>query len=303
MDPVAELAQFAFQQTDRMQEALRQVEGTGDAAAIHGFRVASRRIHEALEVMRPWLPKADTARAVRIARRLRRALRAVRDWDVLLAGLSRPRTAPQLSAEHRAMLEEVLTAARQRAQERALVKLRVRRAASGIAYLRRLVERFVRRAPAAQAVVTRAGKTWRQRAKRLLAVSPVTHPDADLHTGRLRGKGLRYTTEILERLEVRPVAQLPEALIELQDALGAWTDHLFAARVLSDLACTSGELTRDAAWSAAVLRYAATRAELADEDRRAAVARWEPLTALLTSAEAAPQRIKPSSAPPEGPAD
>src|SRR5262245_35387608 len=54
----------------------------GDPDSIHGVRVATRRLQEALDLFAPILPERERERLRRRARRVRRNLAALRDADV-----------------------------------------------------------------------------------------------------------------------------------------------------------------------------------------------------------------------------
>lgn len=300
MNAVTQIIKYANQQVDRIHEASCQVADAGDVAAVHALRVASRRVREPLEVMTPWLPKTETRKVLRKMRRLRRDLRAVRDLDVLLAALTKAGTAPNLTAEHSAHLEGLLTAARQKAHQRAVAKGLVLRADEAVGRARRLLELCEREPADPLDLQAHLGKIWRKRVRRVLALAPVGDANFDLHALRLRIKALRYCTELLEKTEPNAASSLVKQLVEMQDVLGAWSDHIGAARMLCDLARDPQQLACDARWSAEVLRCAASRADGAGEGRRALPQRWESLTTLLKSIPLDTGRAEPSPAPVEG---
>jgi hypothetical protein len=67
----------------------------------------------------------------------------------------------------------------------------------------------------------------------------------------------------------------------MQDRLGAWNDHMQAVERLARLAGDAETAAREPAWSAAVLNFAASRAQAADILRGEIVAEWPALATEL----------------------
>src|SRR5262249_14447238 len=110
------LISHAFDRLDRLRDQLDAALASGEVDAVHGTRVASRRLNEALLVMSPWLNRAELRMARRGLRKLRNAFRKVRDLDVLQMSLAQP--PPGLDPGSLAQLEGFLT----RRREKALAK-------------------------------------------------------------------------------------------------------------------------------------------------------------------------------------
>jgi hypothetical protein len=90
----------------------------------------------------------------------------------------------------------------------------------------------------------------------------------------------------------------------MQDRLGAWNDHIFAARVCSRLATRKSLLAGQTAWCAHLLDYALARARAAQTQREELIRFW-PTAQIAIEAElpangAAPQ-LQSSDAAPDAP--
>ncbi len=276
---------FARKHLRRLDRNLRLLGGTDTVEPIHDFRVASRRLQEPMAIMGPWLGRKAVKRHVKRLKRVRRALRDVRDIDVLRASFEVDATRPNLTAPDAQRLHELIRAIRTDALASGLEKLDDARPQKVIDELDACLADFAKQAAGESAAVHGvAREQWRTNAGKVLEQQPTEDPDADLHACRIRIKHLRYSTELLRPMEGEAMAELVAACKAMQDALGRWNDHQFAVMRLTALATEEAQLARRADWSAAVLRCAADRAQLAQADRVAALQAWPALREAIESA-------------------
>jgi len=272
------LIEFANKQLSRLEKHFDGVQEQGDVDAVHDFRVASRRLQEPLQVVANWTSRRATGRAEKRLKRLRRALREVRDLDVLFESLREPGTAPELSDCDRDRLEHLLIDRRRRKLAKARARLLDRKPHKVQEQVTELIGVFrTRTADEREAVIDAVNAQWRQRAEAVLAQHPADDASTDLHECRILLKKLRYTTELLRRMEERKKGALIDALTTMQDVLGAWNDDQFAVRALAGCATQEKTLGRSARFSGAVLKCAAERAAHAEGKRREALAAWPEL--------------------------
>jgi CHAD domain-containing protein len=183
--------------------------------------------------------------------------------------------AAKLGATDLAQLEGLLTSARQHALGRAVRETKKLEAARLGKELRAAVKRFCSRAPEDDEAL-RAGVQERgqRRLQSLLANTPTEESGSELHTLRLRLKKFRYCVELWESLAGRGKGELVKMCAAMQDRLGSWNDHVQAVERITRLGGNSEVVGRQPVWAAAVLGYAAGRAQAADELRREIVAQW-----------------------------
>lgn len=187
--------------------------------AVHDARVATRRFHEALGLLRA---RARTLRDLaRIARRARHALRQTRDTDVALAWFSRLR--PRGAAERKAVAD-------------LLERLRLRRAhcrrhvTAAAGRWPRKPARAFKLAIAPQHLGASLEIARRQVALRLgeaiaegRRVAVLTDLDA-FHAFRIAVKRLRYASEMLDAARGARNSRRVSRLQKLQDTLGRLND-------------------------------------------------------------------------------
>ncbi len=260
--PVAErLVAFCRKQLDKLQSSLDSIGGEDDADAVHDFRVATRRLSEPLRV----LAAVVDAKRIRKLRSelgdLRRTFRTVRDLDVLVGSIGRDRDAQRLEADAAARAIATLSAARalsMQAAGKALGDLKPARAGRRIEALCESVAAAADGSNGAALDEALRGR-WEVKADGALAFEPDPPPDSDLHALRIRLKGLRYCTELRAAVSEFADEELLTALRTVQDSLGLWNDHQFAARTVTRLAMSPGALSHASDWSPTLLRYAAGR--------------------------------------------
>lgn len=222
--------------------ATRVLQAAGDPSveAVHGLRVALRRLRSLLSVFRRrWGPGDPSALRTGL-RDLSRACGETRELDVLLA-----------RADPSGALVPALLAARRRAGARLVETL------SGAQARTTLLEGLIfaeagdwTGAPGADAGAASGlsgdlRRRWR-RVRRLADAFPDLGPEGR-HDLRLRIKALRYALESLDLPEWRPLARtLSPPLRAAQDALGALNDADATEGLLERLDL-SGDARREAA--------------------------------------------------------
>jgi len=222
---------------DRVTRVFRELPGAvaGHEEAVHQVRVAGRRLRVAL----PLLARKDDSRAVRravkVLRRLTRAVGSGRDMDVVL-GLFQDRldALRSTSAEQRALLSRLRAArARSRAQvaedildididglRRNLRRLQRAGAADGPSALGRLRTLREQQGAALLRGFSQVGERYR--------------PEA-LHALRRRVRRLRYAAEIEDAVRGEDT-RAPALWKRLQDAIGVIHDHHVLATWLDEQA-------------------------------------------------------------------
>ena len=227
-DPTEHLLRAALD--TRLRTLLAHDPGTRvgeDPEELHQMRVAVRRMRAMLKAARPLLERAwvDDLRAE--LGWLGRALGPVRDADVLLERL-RGRAVAFDDTSRKAVetLIEALVADRETARADMLAVLDSRRYT---ALLRRLATAVSRPLPtprgrdAAPPLVELVRTEYRRLSKAVRAAGE-DPPDEVLHDLRIRGKRLRYTSELAAASGRTLVRKLVESTVALQDVLGEHQD-------------------------------------------------------------------------------
>jgi CHAD domain-containing protein len=197
----------------------------GDMRSVHQARVATRRLREALPVLRASMDSNALARAERQVRKMTRALGPVRELDVALSHLDDLAARHLVSSRALACLRNALSVER-------LARRREMLAAITPGKMERLRQRLAdigdRPAPpGATAALHEAHQQVARRAGRLAAAveraGGLYLPDR-LHMVRLASKKLRYALEIERELQrSRSTARIAQ-LKRLQDLLGRMHD-------------------------------------------------------------------------------
>ncbi|MFO0972787.1 MAG: CHAD domain-containing protein [Phycisphaerae bacterium] len=273
--PFRVLSDYAADRLEKLRDRLAAALDGAEVEAVHAVRVTTRRLSEAIELMRPWLPESAWRKARRPLREVRRAFRKVRDLDVLLASLAEPRSDDVLDAVDRAQLEGELTRRRAAALRRAAERARRVLSGSALEKTAAALSRFNRRADrSARGLSDVMGDLLTTRATELAALDPTRSSSGDLHPLRIGVKRLRYVVELSARLGRGELDGPIEELTAMQDLLGAWNDHIFAARTLAKLACRPRVLAAQSTWCARLLGASAARMRLAEVERQAVLERW-----------------------------
>ncbi len=277
------LAAYIQKHLKRFERSLTAARESGDVEAVHDVRVASRRLAEPLRLMGSWLGKKPIQRERRLLRKTRRALRKVRDIDVLQKALMESSAGGILEPTDLAQAEGVLT--QRREKNLAIARRRWARfdadrlAARG----NRLADRFANATQAGldESLAGQVESLFRERVERLQARDPRRPESVDLHQTRICVKRLRYATELMRDTQVRTDQELIDVLTRMQEHLGHWNDDLVAARMIAKVACKTDPLVEQPAWSARLLAYAAERVRSAETGRRLIVEQWSSVDAVL----------------------
>jgi CHAD domain-containing protein len=215
---------------DRVKRVFRELPGAvaGHEEPVHQVRVAGRRLRVALPLLARKEGNRLVARALRVLRRLTRAVGEGRDMDVIL-GLFEDRLATFKSAspEQRALLSR-LRAARGRSRTQVgedILDL-------DIDGLRRDLRRLLRRGAADSPTVLARVRALREEegAELLRGFSQVGdryRPEA-LHALRRRVRRLRYAAEV-EDVVRGEESRAPVLWKRLQDGIGIIHDHYILA--------------------------------------------------------------------------
>ena len=221
----------------------------GDMRSVHQARVATRRLREALPVLRTSLNDHALGRAERQVRKMTRALGPVRELDVALAHLD------ELAANH-LVSGRALTRLRQTIARERFARRRELLAAITPGKMERLRQRLGRAGEGADDVppptsaLAEAHAQVVRRARRLGSAveraGGLYLPDR-LHTVRIAAKKLRYALEIERELKrSRGTARVAQ-LKRLQDLLGRVHDYEIlidrARQVQADSAGSDRKLT------------------------------------------------------------
>lgn len=197
----------------------------GDTRSVHQARVATRRLREALPVLRASLNEDTLGRAERQVRKMTRALGPVRELDVALAHLD------ELAAHH-AVPARALSRLRHALAREQFARRRELLAAITPSKMERLRQRLGRAGdrdplPRTGGAVDEARAQVVRRAGRLAFMieraGGLYLPDR-LHAVRIAAKKLRYALEIQRELQrSRSTARILQ-LKRLQDLLGRMHD-------------------------------------------------------------------------------
>jgi CHAD domain-containing protein len=211
-----------------------------DPEALHQMRVAARRLRSDLRTSRDLIDREWSTALRTELRWLADHLGAVRDLDVLGAGLRTwvTEVPPELVVDAGRLCLR-LSEQRDAARARLLGALEQDRYA---ALVDRLADasRTPRTLPAAQApadelvrdLVHRPWRGLRRTVRRL--EQPAS--DETLHRVRILAKRVRYAAEMVAPVAGEPAVRLATAAERLQDVLGAHQDAVFAAAWLRDAA-------------------------------------------------------------------
>lgn len=211
---------------------------------VHQLRVATRRSLVAIELFADLADSRDLKWFERQLRRIRHTAGEARDLDVLIERLARDRGAAKPAARADAR-PEAAEESRDRKRLERLLRMLGRRRESARRPIRVLhrkladddwpsrIDRLVE--PLSFGGKRRFGRHARRRLapliRRFFRTADRRHRDAeDLHELRIEGKKLRYALEICGVVfDAGQRARCLEAIEELQERLGDFTDHAAAA--------------------------------------------------------------------------
>lgn len=216
-----------------------------DPEELHQMRVAVRRMRAALKAARPLLDRAwaDDLRAE--LGWLGRALGPVRDADVLIERL-RGRAAAFDDTSRAAVetLIKALVAGRETARAEMLAALSSDRYTALLRRLAAAVSKPLRtaRGSAGKSVLVELVCTEYRRMCKAVRRAGEDPPDEVLHALRIQGKRLRYTGELAATSGRKPVRELVESTVALQDVLGEHQDACVAQHRVRQLLDDLGDV-------------------------------------------------------------
>lgn len=282
------LVKFVERHLGRLESGVDEILTSGSARAVHRFRVSTRRLNEPLQLIRA--VDAGASKSVKKGRKALKKLRGlfgeVRDLDVLQSGLDNKQVTNGMPAESIETLKEMLAAQRRSAFVGALEGLSDTSPVQTASRIRSLLESVCAKGgdKRRDSFLAAARNMWRTRANAALAFESFEGDCSGFHQLRIHLKGLRYCTELLYRMEDREDDAVLAAFVGMQDALGAWNDHLFAARYLGQLATRDANFANLPEWSATILECAASRIRRSVHERRNAIERWPALREMIAAA-------------------
>jgi CHAD domain-containing protein len=211
---------------DRVKRVFRELPGAvaGQEESVHQVRVAGRRLRVSLPLLARKAGGRAVSRALKVLRRLTRAVGKGRDMDVLL-GLFEDRlaTSRAVSAEQRSLLSHLRAA---RARSRAQVTEDV--LDLDIDGLRRDLRRLLRRGAGDSSTILARVRALREEegAELLRGFSHVgeRYRPEDLHGLRRRVRRLRYAAEVEDAVRGEE-SRAPVLWRRLQDGIGVLHDH------------------------------------------------------------------------------
>ncbi|MCB9853482.1 MAG: CHAD domain-containing protein [Phycisphaerales bacterium] len=282
------LVKFVERHLERLEAGVDEILANGSERAVHRFRVSTRRLNEPLLLIGTVDPSAakQVKRARKALKRLRNLFGEVRDLDVLRDGLTDERHSNGLPAEGKAKLIDMLTSQRRAGFVAALEGLSGTSPVQTASRIRNLTEDVCTKGgdKRQSALLSVAREMWRKRADAALRFDSFDDDCAGFHALRIHLKGLRYCTELLYRMENKDDDAVLTAFVGMQNALGAWNDHLFAARHLARVATNDASFANDPDWSAAILECAAWRVRHSVEQRSLARDKWPALREMIHAA-------------------
>ena len=215
--------------------ALRFLE-TDDPEALHGLRVAVRRLRAVLSVFKPVLPATALAEWQEELRDLGGALGPARDWDVFVTQ-TLPATQAGLNAPE--VGELAGAAAEKRAAAREAARARLREPAYTRLLLRLQAWLLVDDAPASALTARElAAKVLAKRHRRLLRQGSgvATLTEDERHRVRIAAKKARYAAEAFRPLfSGKAQKRYLAHLAGLQEVLGGLNDAAVARRLGAEL--------------------------------------------------------------------
>lgn len=270
------LAAYVQKHLKRFEKNLTAAQKSGEVDAVHDVRVATRRLAEPLGLMGYGLGRKVVQNERRHLRKSRRALRKVRDLDVLQKSLMENPTGGGLEPTDLAQVEGILTQRREKALSKARRCWARVKSDKLVRRVDKLAESYedLMREGLDEELARRVRQLFLQRAERLIARDPRRPETVDLHETRICVKRLRYAAELMRDTQVGTDQDLIDSLAKIQERLGHWNDDLVAARMIARIAQKMNSLVEQPAWAARLLTYSAERARSAEAGRHAIVQEW-----------------------------
>jgi CHAD domain-containing protein len=193
-----------------------------DADTVHDMRVATRRLRAALGLF----GGDELEPATFEVKRLTRALGEVRDLDVQIEWLTRALDDKRAASEQagvRVLLED--RQARLRKSERTVVPVIERWAKEAAPRVEQAIGTVEARGRLGGTVMRRRLQRRLERLEPLIEETLESADPRSAHKLRIAIKKLRYHAELLEPALPEPVGAILQALVPLQEELGALHDH------------------------------------------------------------------------------
>jgi len=226
--------ELALRQLDLLVSLEPRALSGDDPDAVHGLRVASRRLQQVLDLLHPAPQHGEVRRLRKKVRRCRRALGEVRNFDVLLARVNKAVVAKRTSRRDAWLaVKDYLLKRRQQSLDRAARKLAKMNFVRFYAHLKGWI---VPNGAAPQPSVERlAAPVFHERVAQDLAKSwkafearlALSHRDAAapaVHRVRIAAKRFRYLIEVVNAFGVPGSDETLGWLRRLQRHLGNWHD-------------------------------------------------------------------------------
>lgn len=203
---------------------------SGEVAAIHQSRVATRRLTAALRLVEPIVSKGKRKRLERSLRKMRKRLGRLRDLDVMMDHLA------ELRVDHKQpdaidWLQRQLAVERESAHHQTVDDVPLYKTLGQIETWRMVRVQIEEQRDAVDALI---GQSLHQQMDAFAAeadrlVSPDEHRDEtrpDPHAVRIAGKSLRYTLEMADAAGHALPTDILKSFKQMQDALGSWHDYV-----------------------------------------------------------------------------
>jgi CHAD domain-containing protein len=221
-----------------LSSVLGNVLATGDADAVHDLRVVTRRLQQVLSTLSPSPRPKRVQRLRKTLRRVRRALGAWRNYDVVLETVAKRRKATRSSRKRAAwkLVHEHLE--KQRVDEMIRARRRLLdKDLSGFAdRLETVITDLLQQAQprdVQSSVLARVEAAWRDwqaalsRAEQACEVTTV-------HGLRIATKRLRYRIELARALGDEAAEPVLEWARDVQHELGDWHDHQVLQQLMAE---------------------------------------------------------------------
>jgi CHAD domain-containing protein len=219
----AAVAAVAYEQLEIGAASLAAIEGDDEAEALHGFRLAVRRLRSLLRAYQPWLGKTAGEKVQRSLRRLGRSTNEGRDAEVRLAWIARERKA-LLREERRGSRRAVrrLKAAREKGYGTAKGRVQKDYTRAAQRLVRRL-EKLEQVEPSLAEVIPPLVRRQAAELEVRLAAVRDGEDREGAHGARIAGKRLRYLIEPIAK-ESSETRLLLDRLKALHGLLGKIND-------------------------------------------------------------------------------
>ena len=231
-----------------------------DSKAIHDVRVSTRRLRAALDLLGPVVPPKRIAPLRKTAKRMRRRLGSLRDYDVMIDRLKSLSRRPRFAAATKWMSDRLIDArdgARRKAKKKKTVADLLDRLDAWkplrehLGPLQAVVDSLMLASLRSQwdAFAAKADS----RAGGRMFVGQADEAIASPHELRIAGKMLRYTFEMLEEADHALPPMVRRTFKRMQNALGDWHDCVVLAECAMRMSLDESLAARDPAMESKLL--------------------------------------------------